>query len=130
MSGEREKYQDLSNLLELKIEQEEIIMKNIEIIAMNMASLIEKGVISEDNTINTFIGWRKRGYKIRKGAEHVAEFSIWMKNPKKKEDLTEEELKKYREFILTTAYWFSDDQVEPMTEEDKKKFRRGKRTAL
>ena len=100
-------------------------MKNIEIIAMNMTSLIENGVISEDNTINTFIGWYKRGYKIRKGAKHVAEFSIWMKNPKKKEDLTEEELKKYREFILTTAYWFTNEQVEPLTEDDMKKVRKG-----
>ena len=99
-------------------------MKNVEIVAMNTAMLIENGVISEDSTINTLIGWNMRGYKIKKGVEHVAEFSIWMKNKKKKEELSEEELKNYKEFILTKAYWFTEKQVEPITEEDKKKFKR------
>lgn len=105
-------------------------MTNIEIVAGNMMLLIEKGIITENNTINTFLGWSKRGYKIKKGAEHIAEFAVWMKNKKKPEELEEEEKKKYRPFILTTAYWFSDEQVEPMTEEDKKKFKRGKKTAI
>lgn len=100
-------------------------MKNIEIVAAHTVTLIENGTISENGVINTVIGWNARGYKVKKGAEHIAEFSIWMKNKKKKEELSEEELKDYKEFILTTAYWFTNEQVEPFTEEDRKRFKRG-----
>lgn len=100
-------------------------MTNEEIIVGNMFDLMQKGIIKEDNTINTVIRWNKMGYKIKKGEKHIAEFAIWSKNKKKIEELEEEEQKKYRPFILTTAYWFTNEQVEPMTEEDKKKFRKG-----
>ena len=92
-------------------------MTNVEIIASNMMMLIENGTIKENNTINTYIGWKMRGYKIKKGEEHIAEFSIWIKNKKKKEELDEEEKdekKKRPEFVLTKSYWFTDEQVEPM----------------
>ena len=97
-------------------------MKNIEIKAMNIVLLIENGTIRPDQDINTFIGWQKMGYKIKKGAEHVAEFPIWVKNPKKEEtqeEETEEQKKetpkkKHRDFILQTAYWFTNDHVEPI----------------
>lgn len=94
-------------------------MKNIEIKAMNMVLLIENGTIQPDQDINTFMGWQKLGYKIKKDAKHVAEFPIWVKNPKKEEtqeEETQEEKpkKKHRDFVLQTAYWFTNDQVEPL----------------
>lgn len=100
-------------------------MTNLEIIASNMMDLIQRGVISENNTINTVIGWNMRGYKIKKGEKHIAEFPIWSKNKNKKRPEPEEaeeegkEKKKYNPFILTNAYWFTDQQVEPLTKEDK-----------
>lgn len=95
-------------------------MCNAEIIMMNTALLVENGTITEDNEINTWIGWKKRGYKVKAGEKHIAEFSIWIKNKKKVEEEpaeeTEEETqkpkKKHREFIMTKAFWFSDKQVE------------------
>lgn len=93
-------------------------MTNAEIIATNTALLIKDGIIKETNVINTFVGWKMRGYKIKKGAEHVAEFAIWKKSKKKQEVADEEEdgepKKKYRDFILVKAFWFTDEQVEPI----------------
>ena len=38
-------------------------MTNAEIIAMNTSLLIKDGIIKETNVINTFVGWKMRGYK-------------------------------------------------------------------
>ena len=97
-------------------------MTNAEIIVTNMAMLIADNVISTENTINTYLGWKMRGYKIKKGEQHIAEFPIWVKSKKKKQQETEEQpadteeqpKKKYREFVLQKAYWFTDEQVEPI----------------
>ena len=96
-------------------------MCNSEIILMNTALLIENGTITEENEINTWIGWKKRGYRVKAGEKHIAEFSIWIKNKKKAEEEKEQEhteeenekpKKKRREFIMTKAFWFTDEQVE------------------
>ena len=96
-------------------------MTNAEIIITNMALLIADNVISTENTINTYLGWKMRGYKIKKGEQHIAEFPIWVKSKKKKQQEAETEeqqeeqpKKKYREFVLQKAYWFTDEQVEPI----------------
>ena len=97
-------------------------MKNVEIIAMNTALLIENGTIKPENTINTWLGWKMRGYKVKKGAEHVAAFPIWVKSKQKKQEETEEETeetqKKCRDFNLQTAYWFTNEQVERIEEKE------------
>lgn len=97
-------------------------MTNLEIIATNMVLLIHNDIITEDDTINTFIGWKMKGYSIKKGEKHIAEFPIWVKNkPKKKAEEDSEDNdeaakpeKKRRDFIFQTAYWFTDKQVEPI----------------
>lgn len=93
-------------------------MKNAEIILSNMEFLIHDGVIKETNTINTWKGWQKLGFRVKRGEEHIAAFQIWM--PKTKKQVEEEETeetkaddkkKKGRGFYLKTAYWFTDEQV-------------------
>ena len=94
-------------------------MTNTEIVIMHTALLIENGTIKPDNVINTFIGWKMKGYKIKRGAVHIAEFPIWVKTKTKKkpepeteeQEATEPEKKK-RQFVLQNAYWFTDEQVE------------------
>ena len=96
-------------------------MTNAEIIITNTALLIERGIIKPENTINTWVGWKMRGYKVKHGAEHIAEFPIWIKTKAKKQQETEQDTeeteeqpkKKRREFVLQTAYWFTNEQVEP-----------------
>ena len=98
-------------------------MTNAEIIISNMAILIEKGIIKPENEINTYIGWRMKGYQVKKGAEHVADFPIWVKSKKKKEQPEENEeeqkteTKKQRPFILQKAFWFTNEQVEKIKQE-------------
>lgn len=91
-------------------------MKNAEIILTNVEFLIHEGVITEYNTINTWKGWQKLGYRVKRGEEHVAAFPIWMPKTKKKNEEEEVEetkadKKKGRGFYLKTAYWFTDEQV-------------------
>lgn len=97
-------------------------MTNKAIIMMQTALLIDKGVISEDSSINTWVGWKMRGFRVKRGEVHIAEFPIWVRTPQKKqaeaearkedEENTEEKPKKNRDFVFQTAYWFSDKQVE------------------
>lgn len=98
-------------------------MTNAEIIVSNMMTLVAEGVITQDNIIDTVPGWNRRGYKIKRGEEHVAAFPIWRPRTKKKgqtdDEAVEEEVKKGR-FYLKTAYWFTNQQVEPMEKEESK----------
>lgn len=115
-------------------------MTNIAIILTESAILAERGILKytgdcveveigeevievpEVETINTFKGWQKLGYKIKKGEKHKAAFKIWVKSKKKKAEQTEEEPEteeekeqKKRGFYKKMAYWFTADQVEPLT---------------
>ena len=94
-------------------------MTNPQIIEENRLLLVATGVIKEDNIINTYIGWKRKGFQVKEGAEHVAAFPIWHPRTKKKnqteEEAVEEQTKKGR-FYLATAYWFTDEQVKPAEE--------------
>lgn len=91
-------------------------MTNTQIILYNMAELIAEGIITENNTINTWDGWRRRGYRVKRGEKHIAEFRIWMpKTKKQKQRATTEEQETAEEnsgFYKKMAYWFTDKQVE------------------
>lgn len=97
-------------------------MTNMEIIISNMMALVAEGVITPDATIDTVPGWNRRGYKIKRGEEHVAAFPIWRPRTKKKGQTDEEEVEeqvKKGKFYLKTAYWFTNTQVEPIEKEEK-----------
>lgn len=80
--------------------------------------------------INTFIGWKRRGYTVKRGEKAKLQFPIWVKCKKSKkskksdetevENSTEEneagksEKKKNRQFYLKNAFWFTIDQCEPI----------------
>lgn len=86
----------------------------MEIIAEQTFLLIEQGVIAENTIINTVPGWNKKGYKVNKGAEHVAVFPIWMPRTRKKgqtEEEFQEEIVKKGRFYLKTSYWFTNEQI-------------------
>lgn len=90
-------------------------MTNPQIIAENTTILIATGVIREDQIINTVPRWNKAGYRVKKGAEHVAEFPIWHPRTRKKDQTEEEfqeEIVKKGRFYMRMAYWFTNDQVE------------------
>lgn len=92
-------------------------MTNNQIINENRIMLITTGIINEGQIINTVPRWNKAGYKVKKGAEHIATFAIWHPRTKKKDQTEEEfqeEIAKKGRFYMKTAYWFTNDQVEPM----------------
>lgn len=119
-------------------------MTNMAIILTESAILAEQGILKytgevveveigeevvevpEVETINTYMGWKKLGYKVKKGEEHKAEFKIWVKSKKytkkekaeaeeeEKEQTEEEKEQKKRGFYKKMAYWFTADQVEPL----------------
>ncbi len=95
-------------------------MTNSEIVATNMALLLASGAIKEGEEINYITRWNKRGFKVKKGAEHIAKFPIWM--PKTKEEIEKEQEKAdgktVNRFKLVSTCWFSSSQVEPMPKKD------------
>lgn len=77
--------------------------------------------IPEVEDIHTCAGWNKLGFKIKKGTTCYIKFKIWTykKGKKKEENETEEEAEKRGKCYMKLACWYTKDQVEPMTEEQK-----------
>ena len=98
-------------------------MKNVEIIEMETLIRIQDGELPENTVLNTWNGWKKLGYRVKRGETHVAEFRIWMPSKKKaKAEETEEngeEVKVIgnRRFYKKLSFFFTQNQVEPITAE-------------
>ncbi len=116
-------------------------MKNDQIILNNAIQLMENGIIgttgktieieNEDGTkrtipepepIHTFAAWRSAGFTVRQHEHAVAKFPIWKckatepnKYPKagKGESIA-------GKMFLAEAFFFSQSQVEPIEDDDKK----------
>lgn len=95
-------------------------MTNAEIIATNIAILLQTGAINENNSINYVKGWNKKGFRVKKGATAITKFAIWY--PKTKQEMEKEIAKAEAEgikdfspsrFKFVTTSWFTDEQVEP-----------------
>ena len=69
--------------------------------------------VKEVEPCHTAGGWKTRGYKIKKGAKHNIEFSVWKYVKRKPKDMTEEEAQERGFCIMKNACWFTLDQVEP-----------------
>lgn len=66
--------------------------------------------------LHTLQGWRIRKCKVKKG-EHGLETRLWKrKNRKMSKEENEEETEEHRDFYMTKAYLFTDDQVEEINE--------------
>lgn len=92
-------------------------MTNAEIIlgAMELAELDPMEV-----EVDTFAGWKRRGYSVKRGEHAVFKTKIWKPSKFK---ATDEELEtmdisqldndgKYKKLILVNASFFTDEQVE------------------
>lgn len=80
---------------------------------MNNAMIIEtqKQEHGIELEVDTFAGWKYRGYKIKKGEHAVFETKIWkMQKVKQENETGETEL--VSRFILVPAHFFTKDQVE------------------
>ena len=81
-------------------------MTNIEIIES------EKEVRGIDVEVNTYQGWKRKGKQVAKGEKMVFKTKIWMPKKKNKKDEENKENEKTKSrFIMTTAFFFTEDQV-------------------
>lgn len=92
-------------------------MTNAQIVYNATVGLILNGVITPDQEIHTFAGWKERGFKVRKGEHAVARFSIWKYAGGKGKDDNGEEVETVElggRCFLKESCWFSSAQVEPV----------------
>ncbi len=80
-------------------------MSNIEIIA-NETDL--RGITEQ---VDTFAGWKRRGYVVSKGQKAVFKTKIWKPCKVKEKDENGEE-RKEKKLILVNAAFFTLSQVE------------------
>lgn len=107
---------ELSNTANLLIElgkTEEVKVNNV---------LIEMYKNEDHQTFNTFNGWKKEGYQVKKGSKCFFVWSKPLKGKSKKEEETQKKEsgdkktdseKKYKFYSM--AYLFSNAQVEALT---------------
>jgi hypothetical protein len=84
---------------------------------MNNATIIESekelhGITVE---VDTFAGWKYRGYKVKKGEHAVFQTKIWKMSKVKIQSNNEngdEQQEAGSRFILVPAHFFTKDQVE------------------
>lgn len=98
-------------------------MTNMEIIEMETVLRIQTGELPKDTVLNTYKGWERRGFRVKRGETHVAEFQIWMPSKKKvkvketEENNEEVKVVGNRRFYKKLSFFFTQNQVEPITAE-------------
>ena len=105
-------------------------MTNEQIIFNERIDLMEKGTIgttgetivvedaegnkmqyNEPEQIHTFLEWKKRGYKVKRGEHAVTKLNIWKHVLKKSEKDDEADKEK---MFMKLAFFFTASQVEPI----------------
>lgn len=90
-------------------------MKNFEIIEQEM---LNAGLDPETDVIDTFAGWKKKGFSVKKGAKAVFTTRIW--KPKTKAEIEKEKAEAeendepalINRFKFVPASYFLQEQVE------------------
>ena len=95
-------------------------MTNMEIIMGNMMVLVADGVISPDAQIHTYAHWKSLGYQVKKGETAIAKFPIWKYTKGKRNEMTEEEAQAHGYCFMKLSAFFSDAQVERITDKEDK----------
>jgi len=62
--------------------------------------------------VDTYPGWKRKGFKVKKGSKATFKTKIWKPKTKKVKDKETGEEKKKSYFILVKAYYFTKSQVE------------------
>ena len=111
-------------------------MTNAMIVMLEQVKLVEAGVlkytcrmikginlmtgepaeIPEIQPIHTYATWKQLGYQVKKGEKAVAKFPIWKYTTGKKKQETEEEAQENGHCFMKTAAWFTDEQVEAISQ--------------
>jgi antirestriction protein ArdC len=83
-------------------------IKNVEIVALATAELINAGAISPTEEIHTFQKWKSLGYSVKRGEKAITKLTIWKHTSKVNAETQEEETAMF----MKTAAFFSTSQVE------------------
>ena len=93
-------------------------MTNAEII---VTAMVNANLNPEEVEVNTFVGWKRNGYSVKRGEKAVFSTKIWKPCKFKKveeensadvaDDANKDETPKKR-LMLVTAHFFTDEQVE------------------
>jgi len=86
-------------------------IKNVEIVALATAELINAGTISPTEEIHTFQKWKSLGYAVKRGEKAVTKLTIW-KHTTKQITLENGETAEDTRMFMKTAAFFSTSQVE------------------
>lgn len=99
------------------------LLKSLSKSAKKIVEMTEDGTVNsvlidwykneEHNEFHSFWGWRKKGFKVKKGAKS---FFVWSKPQTAKRDQPKEGEDEEFEFF-GLAYLFSNSQVEPLKKE-------------
>lgn len=81
-------------------------MTNLQIIASAAAT----AKIPADMPINTYAGWKRAGFQVKRGEKAVFQTKIWKPCKAKKQDQEEEE-NTGKKLILVNASFFTAEQV-------------------
>ena len=75
---------------------------------MTNAEIISTACMLEGitETVHTFVGWKERGYSVKKGERAALSLRIW-KHQSRKNKVGEEE----SHMFMTTAHFFKESQV-------------------
>lgn len=90
-------------------------MTNIEIIAAAAAT----AKIPADMPINTYAGWKRSGFQVKRGEKAVFQTKIWKPCKAKKKEQTETEdtgTRDNKKLILVNASFFTAEQVSEINE--------------
>lgn len=102
-------------------------MTNAEIIlgAMMLAELDPETV-----EVDTFAGWKRRGYTVKRGEKATFQTKIWKPSKYSKKELEDieeqkgievaDKAKDQRKLVLVNAHFFTDTQVEKLKKEEER----------
>ena len=94
-------------------------MTNAEII---ITAMLNAELNPEEVEVDTFAGWKRRGYSVKRGQKATFSTRIWKPSKYSKKELddiketydaeTAEKAKDKKKLVLVLAHFFTDEQVE------------------
>lgn len=85
-------------------------MTNMEIIMTNM---LLNNLNPEEVEVDTYAGWKRRGFKVKHGEHAVFKTKIWKPSKYSKKEIAEDETQEgNKKLILVNSSFFTDKQVE------------------
>lgn len=80
-------------------------MTNLEIIS---AECVTNGIKA---SVDTYAGWKRKGFQVRKGEKAVFKTKIWKPCKAKKSENTDNDEKQSKMYLVKAAF-FTDEQVD------------------